>query len=476
MNARPTLRILALSILGALLEAGTAAAWDWDGSSGPSDVGPYAVGHARYLFVDASHSIVPVKNKYCPVKDKSECGMPVVVSMWYPTDPETIGNSTPLAQYPLDPFFNYLPVTSSGDWEPLGIQRAYEGVSPSTQGPFPLLVVSPGWNARYWFYIFLATRVASHGYVVAVLEHLGDGQWSDASLWPSPYFHLLATAAIRNHDISFTITQLLAKSGSPGDALHGLLDSGKIAAAGHSLGGYGAYSVAGGDDLVCDAKASHVMEGGDPWPMDYLCFGTSPDRRVKAIIAMDGSSQFSRFEELERISVPSLIMGQPVSWWTYLRDSLGWEGIETFIARPHAAIDRPDSYRVDIEGSGHYSFSNICAGVEVLYGYGVLSADDVGRWLDMFGCPRRMPDAEAHSLIAAYVVAFLNTHLGDARYGHVLTPGYAVSNRLPVEFFQNERCDAPLPDDSYFTYRVIQGSDECRIGAKNPSTWFVDMP
>jgi len=72
--------------------------------SDPGKVGPYAVGHTAYSLVDVNNG-----------------NRPVLFSVWYPVDPNTITSSTPPAQYPLDPYTGttYLPMTLSTDWQPL---------------------------------------------------------------------------------------------------------------------------------------------------------------------------------------------------------------------------------------------------------------------------------------------------------------------------------------------------------------------
>jgi hypothetical protein len=70
--------------------------------------------------------------------------------------------STPPAQYPLDPWggTTYLPVTLSTDWEKVGYDPPYEGLAPSKNGPFPLVVFSPGFDLNAWQAIFIGTRLA----------------------------------------------------------------------------------------------------------------------------------------------------------------------------------------------------------------------------------------------------------------------------------------------------------------------------
>ena len=127
-----------------------------ESKSDPGSLGPYAVGHTSYMLTDTDNG-----------------NRPVSVMVWYPVDAGRISSSSPPAQYPLDPFTGtqYLPITLSTDWEPLGYDRASEGLPPAMTRPFPLLVFSPGFTSDSWLHIFIGTRLASHGYVVAVTDH-----------------------------------------------------------------------------------------------------------------------------------------------------------------------------------------------------------------------------------------------------------------------------------------------------------------
>src|SRR5271166_6210886 len=120
----------------------------------PWEIGPYAIGHTALSLVDTANG-----------------NRPEYSSIWYPVDAGTITSSTPPAVYPLDPYTGTtnLPNSLSTDWQKLGYDPAYEGPKPSNDGPFPLLVFSPGYGTTSWDYIFIGTRLASHGYVVAVL-------------------------------------------------------------------------------------------------------------------------------------------------------------------------------------------------------------------------------------------------------------------------------------------------------------------
>ena len=304
--------------------------------SDPGKPGQYAVGHTGYLLTDANNG-----------------NRPVYFMVWYPVDPSSIGPSTPTAQYPVDPYTGstYLPIMLSTDYEAVGYDAAYEAVPPSHRRPFPLVVFSPAHTVDSWQYLNVAPRLATHGYVVAVAEH-----WNDCQFPWGGCDEFITAAINRPRDMSFIITQLLDKNRTPGELLFETIDPEKIAAGGHSIGVYATYALAGGDRLVCDALGPVLFAGESlPYPSG-TCVKTLPDRRVKAVVALDGiSSQWLHWNELRKISVPSLIMGE-----TYDAMTTNYPGLGDWNARPHAEIDRFDSYRVDVNGTNHGSFSVMC--------------------------------------------------------------------------------------------------------------------
>ena len=458
---RAIYRIPFLTAVVVLLAVGVVHAQGQRWMDDPGQLGHYAIGHTGYLLTD-----------------KDNGNRPVYIGVWYPVDAKSIIYSVPLAQYPLDPYTGTtnVPVTLSTDWEPYGYDRAYEGPTPSDDGPFPLVVFSPGSSEQTWQYIYIGTRLASHGYVVAVTEHWADCQWS----W-SACDDFLTTMVNRPRDMSFAIMQLLGRSRTPGELLSGTIDPEQIAAGGHSIGVYATYALAGGDNLVCDTLLP-VLLGNEslPYPADD-CVGTPRDHHIKAIVALDGlSSQALHYKELSRISVPSLIMGE-----TFDQMLASWPDMGDWNARPHSAINRRDSYRVDVNGSNHLSFDNTCDGfLHVLYNVGVFTAGDVTYFQNNWPCastgwdPVTISSADGHEVVTKYMIAFLDIYLAreDPDWWldrWILTEQYALDHKPQVQFFTSENCQAALPDKSYFRYRPYQVSSECDVAQKDPTGWFT---
>ncbi|HVO13204.1 MAG TPA: hypothetical protein VMX54_20850 [Vicinamibacteria bacterium] len=442
--------VVVSGVLAMVLGLASAANAGRENHADPARIGPYAVGHMN---LDITNTVAG---------DRS-----VAVAIWYPVDPEDIGPSTPQAVYPIDPTVYQAPSMTSADWEKIGYDRAYENPRPSHDGPFPLVVYSMGLGCDTWMYLYIGTRLASHGYVVAIEEGAADYQipWAGGE-YLGPEF-LIETYMHRTSDVSFVISDLLKRNTTRGERLRGAIDRDRIAVGGHSYGGAAAFALAGGDDDVCDDYYDSSYNG-DGWPFpDNLCVPILPDRRIKVLFGNDAVTQLLRFHELARISVPTLNLGE--SW-----DDMGSmePGSETMMARAHAAIDH--SVRAEIVKMWHVGFMNLCDGLPIMVRYGVLAESDLTAWQSSF-CDPDISTQDIRQVVTTYLVAFLNVHLrGVMEDNKVLTPGYALHYPGPqVEFFRSEHCPVTLPDRSYYSARPYQVGDVCLAEPKDPADYFL---
>ncbi|HSA97089.1 MAG TPA: hypothetical protein VLJ16_13630 [Acidobacteriota bacterium] len=422
----------------------------------PGAKGPYEIGFAYFQLVDTS-------------RNTDIGGRPIAVYLWYPADPAAITASTPEAVYPLDPYFGTWPDSVSSDWEAAGCDRAYQEAPVSAGRPFPLVVLSPGWGCGALYYSLVAARLASHGLMVAVLYHYGDG----ALAW-EPWDHVGTAALNRPLDMSFALTALLGRSGTPSDFFSGAVDPDLIAASGHSIGGYAAMVLAGAkDDSVCDAFYAPDWLGWLGPPPAETCVPGLPDPRIKAAVLLDGSSQILKFEELSRLAVPAL--GLAEEWNSLLLGvELGWSapGFETWQARQHAAFQGHPNYRVDISGTWHWTFSNILEVGRVYHDKGLLSDDEYAFWLE-WNATAGLDSLEAQRLFAKYIIAFLKTHLaGEPGYQGVLTPGYALTREQSIELFVTEKRNPNAIAEDWpgdFIYFPHQPGSEQALAPKDPN-------
>jgi len=413
----------------------------------PGQVGPYAVGHTSFKLFDS--------NRPCDLGAR-----PIPVEVFYPVDPGTITAATPEAVYPLDPINSVWPLTYSSDWEAYGIGRAYEGPAVSSGKPFPLVVFSPGWGGPIWGHNYLGTRVASHGFVVAIMYHYGDAFFIDEQ-----FDHIAVACLNRPLDVSFVLTDLLARNATPGGLLSGLINPARVAASGWSLGGYASMALAAGVDNIGYNMESELYPWEPPCPPETYV-PIYPDPRIKAIVPLDGSNQCLQFYELARVTVPAMGIGE--EWSTMLDWGDPWTSWQ---ARQHAAFQGHPSYRVDVAGAYHQSFSNLCEAVALAFEKGLLSQEDYDLWCTWV-CASPLPNDEANRLTTKFMIAFLKTNLSrEPGYQNILTPGYVLKNEPYLEFFVTEKRNPNAIDDKwpgYFIYFMHQPGSEQAKAEKNP--------
>ena len=419
------------------------------GFSDPRTSGPYAVGFSFSVLIDTSRD-----------------NRPVPVHVWYPVDSIDVQGGFAKASYPLDPM-NPLFSSSSVFWEVYGVEPAFDEPPSSADGPFPVVMFSPGWGAAAWYHIAVAARVASHGFVVAVPYH-----WGDSALFSSePFDHIAMAMKNRPIDLLFMLDSLLMRNVTNGDPLEGTIDASLVAASGWSLGGYAAMVLAAGDDQICDKVDESIFGPAPP----ESCTSSPPDLRVKAVVPLDGSTQVLWFHELSRIQVPTLGIGQE---WGHL-ESIAGPIFATWQARLHAASEGRPAYRVDIGGgANHDNFSNICEAVHVFGDMGIFNAATI-EFLAGTYCSAEIPTSYVTELVGMYMAAFLNTNLLDeVGYQPYLTPGYALTEPF-VEFFVTEKRNGKVIDEDWpdhFVYFPHQPGHGTARAAKDPAAAQITVP
>lgn len=113
----------------------------------------------------------------------------------------------------------------------------------------PLVVMSHGFAADRRFLSYVAIHLASHGITVASIEHPGSNltALSEVTVRGNPSDFLPASEFIdRPKDISFLLDQL-AQINSESGAMQGKFNTQQVTVIGHSLGGYTALALAGGE-------------------------------------------------------------------------------------------------------------------------------------------------------------------------------------------------------------------------------------
>jgi hypothetical protein len=221
-------------------------------------------------------------------------------------------------------------------------------------------------------------------------------------------------------------------------------------------------ALAAGDDSVCDK----FLEGGFPDTPAETCVPTLPDPRIAAIVPLDGSTQLLWFDELARIEVPTMGIGQE---WSTLEAVFGPD-FASWQARLHAASQGHPCYRVDVQDALHSSFSNFCEAAYVLFDKGIIDGATLDYYVGSY-CSAQIPTSEAYRLITKYMIAFLKKNLaGEPGYQSVLTPGYANTTEPDIEFFATEKGNPVSNDEDwpgYYMYFMHQPGSGQAMAAKD---------
>ncbi len=201
---------------------------------------------------------------------------------------------------------------------PVDIYYPQQNSLTSALRPTPLVVISPGLGANRQFFSYLARHLASHGLTVAALEH-PDRSKKNISDLSSPNKLLPATEFInRPKDISFVLDEFSKLNQQPG-LLQGKLNTQTVSTIGHSLGGYTALALAGGElnlpQLRQECKDKNPLSQA---PADWLQCGAAnlidskvelQDKRVKSAIALNPVvGQLFGENGLNKVKIPVLIL------------------------------------------------------------------------------------------------------------------------------------------------------------------------
>ena len=191
---------------------------------------------------------------------------PLPVEIWYPAGDAARGRDVDAATrdaYELIPGF-----------PPVWLEAVRD--APARGGRGPLVVFSHGFGGHRRQTTFLCTHLASHGYVVAAVDHTGNAildmvqmvmQIQMGGAPPDARALLAEFVEARPADVGFVLDGLL--DGSIGGVAD-LVDPGRIGISGHSFGGWTTLAVTARDRRIRAALPLAPAGGKSPLPADGL--------------------------------------------------------------------------------------------------------------------------------------------------------------------------------------------------------------
>jgi predicted dienelactone hydrolase len=350
----------------------------WEGLVATDAPGDFAVGHTRFTVLDEARArTLPVDVWYPVDPAEGQAGEPTIYSLLGPLGPES-----PVAR-------EDAPVAAADDLALVVFSHGYGGIAVQSTT--------------------LMEALASHGFVVASPEHVGNSQASGGDDFDTAAGH-------RVPDVRAVIDAMLDRSADTADAFAGRLD-GRVGVAGHSFGGMTAIGAAAGwAGAPADARVRAIV------PISAVI-----DRTLQSDERTSDDAGFSA-DQLATVEIPVLLVG-------------GTEDVDVPVENNRLAFDRlvhaPVVYRLDIVGANHNHFANVCA-------IGRYLLDDLGipqdAWpgigaealIDPYEStcgPSAFPIDEATRLQNLYVVAFFRAHLrGEVELEAYLSPSFAATD------------------------------------------------
>ncbi|WP_113632069.1 alpha/beta fold hydrolase [Pectobacterium peruviense] len=253
----------------------------------------------------------------------------------------------------------FYPTSLSQQTEIIGENVVFPGIAVSKNaapesGAHPLIVVSHGYGGNWLNQLWLVQALVKQGYIVAAPNHPGtttkDMRTENAQeLWQRP------------NDISRVITALLATPEKTGR-----VDEKRIAAVGHSLGGWTVLELAGGrfstdqferDCLthvgLASCKAYEKMQIAKSASSRAQLDKSLADPRISAVVSLDmGLARGFTAESLAAINIPVLIFaaGYPSE---ELPADLESHDLARKLSPAHSAYK-------EIADATHFSFMQLC--------------------------------------------------------------------------------------------------------------------
>lgn len=346
-----------------------------------------------------------------------EGNTPLEITLWYPA---LNGDNTEDAiSYPYEvKMGDPLGTASIATYAGKAIQDAPYDLS---AGPYPVVVLSPGFSISASSYAWLAEHLASYSFVVISPEH-HEHLDPENELWRA--------AITRPQDI-LTVFTYVDEQVKSGGTLEGLVDNNRVAVIGHSYGGYTSLAGAGAridtdafqsqcesaikmnepGAWLCEQLLPHISDMAALAGLDALPDGlwsAWADPRVDAIVPMAGDAFFFGQDGLAEINVPVMAIGgtndsdSPYLWSTH---------------PTYEYASSPKKVRVALEGAEHMIFTGPCEKIPFYLKFfsGEFCSDS--EW------DRRY----AHALIRHFTTAFLLSELKqDGAASDALKPASAI--------------------------------------------------
>lgn len=261
----------------------------------------------------------------------------------------------------------------------------------ATDSPFPLVIISHGYPGNRYLLSHLGEHLASRGYVVASIDHL-ESTYLDQQPISSTLYH-------RAPDQRFVLAQLARLGDDPASFLYRLVDAGRTAIVGYSMGGYGLLNNLGAPYNPAAVGLPIAPPNGLLAEHTELnpAYRAGLDARIRAGVAIAPwgmNNGVWRPEDLLGITLPTLYVSGSVDVTA---------GYENGTRALFEAARNSDRYLLTFENAGHSAGAPIPVPLELL-----TSGDTTGisHYIDPVWDTLRMNNIMDH-----FISAFLDLQL-----------------------------------------------------------------
>jgi dienelactone hydrolase len=272
----------------------------------------------------------------------------LVLEVWYPSSINTASVIT-----------SYENVTRTG--LKFSIQAdAYRDASvlkPDSESKYPLVVLSHGYTGYRTLMYYLAEHLASHGYVVASIDHT-DSTNAEIDIINNPYAGTFSTLLNRSRDQQFTLNYLTTKQHFASTTI----SNKKAGLIGYSMGGYGAINTIGGCYNFTKELTSNLTGIKDPEQV----------QKVMALLNSCAGGQYNLFnnQTLAKIKTPILYVAGD------LDNTSGYDAIKSLYEK----TGTEDKYLLTYQNARHniapHPAPSVAKAIEMDFGHYYESAWD----------------------------------------------------------------------------------------------------
>ncbi|WP_420934671.1 alpha/beta hydrolase family protein [Alteromonas sp. A081] len=314
----------------------------------------------------------------------------LTLEVWYPASQSTDLAKAELAVYSDE--------TRSGKSFEIQADAYRDAPIMATDENYPIVVISHGYTGYRTLMHYLGEHLASHGYVVAAIDHT-DSTNKDVNFAESPFSGFPSTLLNRSRDQVFTLNAVAQHSFFADN-----VDDTRAGVIGYSMGGFGAMSTVGGCYAFNDTTAATFTGTQDSAALQLVksalntCAGGKPSsndtlpawKAALALAPWGGQQQLFDTKSLSNINVPVLFVAGDND------DISGYDGIRWLF--DHTA--HKDTKLLTIKNARH----NVAPHPAPIEAYG--SEFDLGSYIEPAWEEQKLNAINEH-----FALALMNCHV-----------------------------------------------------------------